>query len=79
MRRRSATTGLIVEASYVIHGMVGVLSDSKCGVAMHASGTDARAVALPRTKAVILRSELVIWPLRLVSKTRLEMISGRQE
>ena len=44
MRRRSATTRLIVEASHVLHETVGVLFDSERDVAMHASGTAVKKV-----------------------------------
>ena len=46
MRRRSATAGLISEASRVIHMTVGVLSDSECGVSMRTGGTIARGGCL---------------------------------
>ena len=54
MQRRSATTGLIVEASCVLHDMVGVLYVSERGAA--------RSVASWRIRLARSRSELVIFP-----------------
>ena len=62
MRRKSATTGLIVEASRVIQETVGVLSKTERGAAMQALGTASRRVASYRTRATISRSKLVILP-----------------
>ena len=45
MRRRSTTTGLIVDASLVLQEMVGVLSDPEQGAASLASSTAARRVS----------------------------------
>ena len=45
MRRRSATTGLMVDVSRVIQELVGVLSDSEQEVAMFASEHNPRRVA----------------------------------
>ena len=45
MRRRSATTGLIVEASHMLHKTVGVLFYPERGTDMHAVGNDAMRVA----------------------------------
>ena len=44
MRSRSATTGLIVEASRVFYEAVGTFYDPECGAAMRASGTSERKV-----------------------------------
>ena len=46
MRRRFATTGLIIEASNVLHEIVGVLSDPEHGAAMRTVGTATKRVAL---------------------------------
>ena len=46
MWRRSATTRLIVEASRVLHKMVGVLSDLECVMDMRVSGNSTRRVAM---------------------------------
>ena len=46
MRRRFATTSLIVDASRVLQTTVGVLSDSECGAAIFASGHTSKRVAL---------------------------------
>ena len=45
-RRRSATTGFIVEASLVLQEMVRVLLDPEQGMAILTSGTDTIRVAL---------------------------------
>ena len=45
MRRRSATTGLIVDASCVIQDTVDVLSDLERGAAMFALGHTSMRVA----------------------------------
>ena len=45
MQRRSATTGLIVDASRVLQEMVGVLSDPERGTAMFASGHTSKRIA----------------------------------
>ena len=60
MRRRSATTGLFVEASRVLQETVGVLSYLERGTSMRASGTDSRMVASWITRAASSRSEFVI-------------------
>ena len=62
MRIRSATTGLIMEASFVLQETVGVLSEPERGAAMLALGTASRRVASCKTRAARLRSELVIVP-----------------
>ena len=78
MQGRYANTGLIVEASCMLHKMVGVLSDLDRGAAMRASGTVTRRVDSWRTRVASSRLELVIWPSRLVSKTKSAMMSGGQ-
>ena len=45
MRRRSATTGLIVEAFHMLHRKAGMLSDPERGMDMRTVGTAARRVA----------------------------------
>ena len=60
MWRRSATTGLIMEASRVIKETVGVLSEPEHGAAMQAFGTDLRRMASYKTKAARSRSALMI-------------------
>ena len=78
MRRRSATTGSIVEVSRVLQGAVGVLSEPGRGAAIGALGTALRRVASCKTRATSLRSELVIVTLRLVEDTKLAMMSRGQ-
>ena len=78
MRRRSTTTGLIIDASLVLQETVGVLSDPERGGAMHTSGTDARSVASCRTSAANYRSELAILPSQFVEEMRLAIISSGQ-
>ena len=46
MRRRSATTGLVVDASHVLQETVSVLSNPEQGVAMVVSGHTSSRVAL---------------------------------
>ena len=62
MRRRSATIGLIIEASCVLQETVGVLSEPERGATILALGTALRRVASCRTRAASSRSELVILP-----------------
>ena len=62
IRRRSATTGLIMEASRVLKDTVGVLSEPERGAAMRAFGTSLRRVASCKIRAASSRSELVIVP-----------------
>ena len=76
MRRRSTTTGLIIDASLVLQEMVEVLSDPERGAAMCASGTAARVVASCRTSAANSRSELVIVSSVFFEETRLVIISS---
>ena len=78
MQRRSAITGLVVEASRVIHEMVSVLSKPECGEAMRAVETAARMVALWRTRAVISRLDFVGKTLVFVDETNYVIIYGGQ-
>ena len=78
MRRRSATTGLVAEASCVLHKMVVVLSGLECGAAMRAVGTSIRRVASWRMRATSSRSDFVIVPLRLFDETKSAMMSSSQ-
>ena len=66
MRRRSATTGLIIEASHMLQETVGVLSEPERGAAIQAMGTALRRVASCRKRAASSISELAIVPLGLV-------------
>ena len=77
-RRRSATSGFIVEASFVLQEIVGVLSYPEQGAANLASGTALSRVASWRTRAESSRSELVIVPSLFVDETRLAMMSAGQ-
>ena len=74
MRRRSATTGFIVDASLVLQETVGVLSDPERGSPMRASGTAARIVASCRTSTANYRLEFVISPSLCFEETSLSMI-----
>ena len=78
MRRRSATNGLIVDASRMLYETVGVLSETERGTATHASGIAARRVALWRRREASPRLEFVILPPGLVSKTKSSIIYGGQ-
>ena len=78
MQRRSATIRFIVEASHVLHKMVGVLSGLERGTAMRAVGTSIRRVASWRMRATSLRSEFVIVPLIFFDETKSEMMSSDQ-
>ena len=62
MRRRSATTRLIMKASHMLQETVGVLSEPERGAAMRALGTALRRVASCKMRAVSSRSELAIRP-----------------
>ena len=62
MWRRSATTGLVMEASHVLQETVGVLSEPERGAAMRSLGTASRRVASCKIRAARSRSELVIVP-----------------
>ena len=76
MWRRFITTRLIVDTSYVLHETTGVLSDPVCGAAMFMSGHTSRRIALWRTRAMSLRSELVNPPPELMSETNIAMMYG---
>ena len=78
MRRRSATTGLIIDALLVLQETVGVLSEPECGAAMRSLGTTSRGVASCRTSLASLRSELVIVLCGLVDDTNSEVKSAGQ-
>ena len=78
MRRKSATIGLIIEASHMLKETVGVLSEPERGAAMQALGTASRRVASCITRATRLRSELVIVPLGLVDETNSSVTSYGQ-
>ena len=71
MRRRSATTGLIMKASCVLQETVGVFSEPERGAAILAVGAASRRVASCKMRAASSRSELVILPWGLVEDTRL--------
>ena len=55
MRRRSATTRLIMKASHMLQETVGVLSEPERGAAMRALGTALRRVASCKMRAVSSR------------------------
>ena len=78
MRSRSVTTKLMVDASRVLQETVGVLSNPERGAAIVASGHTSRRVALGRTRAASLRSELVILPPLFLSGINAAMMSGNQ-
>ena len=78
MRRRSVTTGLIVEASCMLQETVGVLYEPERGAAMLALGTALRRVASCKTSVASSISELVIVPWGLVDDTKLAKMSGGQ-
>ena len=77
-RRRSATTGFIVEASFMLQETVGVLYDPDRGAASLASGTAVSRFASWRTSAASSKSELVIVPSLFVEETRSAMMSASQ-
>ena len=78
MQRRSATTGLMVNASRVLHKTVGVLSNTERGAAIVASGHASRRVASWRTRASSSRLEFVRFPSGFLSEIIAVMISGGQ-
>ena len=78
MRRRSATTGLIIEASCVLQETVVVLYKPECDAAMQDLGTALRRVDSCRTRVAILRSELVIVLCGLVGDNNSEVTSAGQ-
>jgi len=75
MRRRSATTGLMVAASLKVQETVGVLSLPVVGARQ--AGWEERKGKIDscRTKAASSRSELVMRPLGLAKLTRSSMMS----
>jgi len=79
MRRRSATTGFMVEASLKVHETVGVLSLPVEG-ARHAEEAEIRGkMASCKTRAASSRSEFVMRPCGLRRLTRsLDMSSGHR-
>ena len=62
MKKRSATTGLIVEDLCVLQEMVGVLFDLERGTTMRDFGNSSSRVALRRTREASSMSEFVIAP-----------------
>ena len=76
MRRRSATTGLITEASRVLQETVGVLLEPERGAAMQVLGNASRRVASYITRATSSKSELVLVPLGFVDKTSTAVTSA---
>ena len=70
IRRRSATTRLVVDALCVLQNNVGVLSELECGADMRTSGNAARIA--------ISRSKFVICPYDLVANTKSSMTSRYQ-
>ena len=78
MRRRSATTELIMEASCVLQKNVGVLYEHEHGAVMLALGTASRRIASCKTRAASLRSEFAIVSWGLVEDTKLATMSGGQ-
>ena len=79
MRRRSATTGLIMEASCVLQETVRVFSEPERGAAILALGTVLRKVASCRTRAANLISEFVILPWRLSNIPDYRQCQGAKE
>ena len=78
MRRRSATTGLIIEASYVLHETVGVLLEPERGAAMQSLGTALGRVDSCITRATRSRSEFIIVSSGLVENTNSAVTSAGQ-
>ena len=78
MRRRSTTTGLMVDASQVLQEMVGMLSYPERGAAIFASGHVSRRVASWRTRAESLRSKIFRVPSGFLSEISAVMMSGGQ-
>ena len=70
IRRRSATTGLMVDASLKVHATVGVLSLYEDGTRQDGSVQIRGDVASCMTRAVSSRSEFVIHPFELSRLTR---------
>ena len=78
MQRRSANTGLVVNASRVLQETVGVFSDPKRGAAIVVSGQILRRVDLWRTRAASSRSEFVRVHSGFLSEMSAAMIPGGQ-
>ena len=78
MRKRSATTKLVVDASLVLQETVGVLSDPNQGAAIVDSGHVSSRVASWRTRAASLRSEFLRVPSGFLSNISALMMSGGQ-
>ena len=78
MRKRSAITGFIVDASLVLQETVGVLSKIEQSVASISSGTYARRLASSKTSAESYRSELVIVPSLIIAERSIAMMSSGQ-
>ena len=78
MRRRTANSRLMIDASCVLQKTVGVLSEPEQGAAMRASGTIARRIALCRMRVESSRSKLVRFSTGLVYKTKSLKMSGGQ-
>ena len=78
MWRRSATTRLIVDASRMLHEMVGMLYEPEHGAAMRTDGTDAGRVASWRMRTATSRTEFVRFPSSLVVDTKSSMASSGQ-
>ena len=79
MCRSSAATGLIVEASRMLHERVGVLSSLECGAAMRTLVTDARRVFSLPTRVASSWSDFVIFPSMFVDETKSTIIYGIHE
>ena len=78
MRRKSATIGFIVKASFVLQGTVRVLSDPEQDTDTLTSGNAVIRVASRITSAASSRLELVIVPSLFVDDMRLAMMSDSQ-
>ena len=76
MRRRSTTTGFMVDESLVLQETVGVLYSPGRGVAIFVSGHAPRRVASCRTREESSRSEFVRVPLGFLSEIIAAMILG---
>ena len=78
MRRRSATTGLIVDYSHVVQVTVGVLFEPDWDAAMFVSENTSRIEASSIMRAESSRSELVSVLRGLVLETNAKIMSGGQ-
>ena len=74
IQRRSATIGLMFNASCVRKEMLGVLSDPERGAEIYPSGHASRRVALWRTRSAISRLEFVRVPSGLLSESIASMM-----